>query len=88
MTNMADLKLKADILIWIFENNFFENHGNFPRKTNLVLEFSDFIANASKEQLENYVSFTSDGEFEQLKNLINQGIDIWLGDGGIKTLFI
>lgn len=84
----ANLKLKADTLFWIFENNFFEDTGNFPRKTNLVLEFADFIANATKEQLECYVSFGSEEEFLHLKNIINQGIDAWLGNGELKTLLL
>ena len=88
MTNMADLKFKADTLFWVFENNFFENRGNFPRKTNLVLEFAAFIDQASQNQLENYVSFVSHEEFKQLKKLISQGIDIWLGNGDIKTLLL
>jgi len=83
-----ELKLKADKLFWIFEELFFENIGNYPRKTNLILEFSEFILNATKSELEEYVTFTSDDEVIQLKKYINQGIDAWLDKGTLKTLLI
>jgi len=82
------LKLKADKLFWIFEEYFFENSGNYPRKTNLVLEFADFIANASREELEKYIKFKSNKEFKQLKFIISQGVDSWLDNGDIKTLLL
>ena len=83
-----NLKLKADKLFWIFEEYFFENSGNYPRKTNLVLEFADFIANASREELEKYIKFNSNNEFKQLKFIISQGVDCWLDNGDIKTLLL
>ena len=88
MNLSSSLKHKADYLFWIFEENFFQNTGNYPRKTNLVLEFSDFIKNATQEDLEKYVSFSSSKEFMRLKKMINKGIDVWLDDGIIKTLFL
>jgi len=84
----TQLKFKADKLFWIFENLFFQNTGNYPRKTNLVLEFADFIAHAQRPDLECFVSFSSEKEFQQLKQMINQGIDCWLDAGDIKTLLI
>ena len=83
-----ELKLKADELFWAFEENLFENKGDYPRKTNLVLEFSDFIEHATKEDLEQYVTFQSDEEVDTLKQIIREGIAFWLSDGDIKTLLI
>lgn len=88
MSNIVYLKQKADFLFSVFEEKYFRNTGNYPRRTNLVLEFSDFIQEASKQDLEQYVAFSSQQEFLELKSLINQGIDAWLDAGDIKTLFI
>ena len=87
MVISTELKLKADKLFWIFEELLFENTGNYPRKTNLVLEFSEFILNANKNDLDMYVDFASE-EVEQLKKYVNQGIDAWLDTGDLKTLLI
>lgn len=83
-----ELKLKADILFWTFEKYYFQNVGNYPRKTNLVLEFAEFIEQAEQEDLEQYVSFSSPQEFEELKHIISQGVDAWLDAGDIKTMLI
>ena len=88
MINYNHLKSMADELFWIFEEELFENKGNYTRKTNLVLEFSDFIEQADKETLEQYVHFRSDEEFVCLKKIIKGGIADWLNDGDIKTLFV
>lgn len=82
------LKSKANRLFWIFESYYFQNIGNYPRKTNLVLEFSDFIQNATQRDLEKFISLSSKDEYLKLKEMINKGIDIWLDAGEIKTLFI
>lgn len=88
MNLSPSLKNKADYLFWIFEENFFQNTGNYPRKTNLVLEFSDFIKNSTREDLEKYITFSSNKEFVLFKKMIDKGIDVWLDDNHIKTLFI
>lgn len=82
------LKDKADCLFWIFEESLFQNKGNYPRRTNLVLEFAEFISNSTQEDLEKYVSFASKEEFQLFKKMINDGIDMWLDDGTLKTLFL
>ncbi len=79
-------KLKADELFWYFENNLFQNTGNYPRNTNLVLEFSNFITELSVDELQSWGKLQSKQEAEALKKMINTGIDIWLSDGRIKTL--
>ena len=88
MFTSHSLKLKADILFWYFEQNLFQNSGNYPRKTNLVLEFADFISNATQQDLECCVTFESKVEFLALKKLIDQGIDAWLDSDSIKTLLL
>lgn len=80
------LKLKADELFWRFENNYFQNSGNYSRNTNLVLEFSDFITELSSDELQQWGKLQSRQEAETLKEMINKGIDVWLSDGRIKTL--
>lgn len=82
------LKKKADLLFWIFEEKFFQNRGNYPRNTNLVLEFSEFIDNSSRESLAPYLTFSSNKEFMEFKQMINNGIDYWLDDGNLKTLLL
>lgn len=86
--NDNQLKLKANQLFWIFETCYFTNTGNYPRKTNLVLEFSDFINSVSQDDLEKLISLSSSAEFLQLKNMINKGIDVWLDAGDIKTMLL
>lgn len=86
--NYPILKQKADALFWYFETYLFKNTGNYPRKTNLVLEFAEFISQASFEELNSYVPFSSVSEFSDLKKLINNGIDAWLDDSSLKTLFM
>jgi hypothetical protein len=54
----------------------------------LVLEFAEFISNSTQEDLEKYVSFASKEEFQLFKKMINDGIDMWLDDGTLKTLFL
>lgn len=83
-----EIKLKADKLFWTFEENLFQNTGNYPRKTNLVLEFAEYIAHADRAELEQYVSFADDREYHQLQTIINQGIDLWLDSGELKTLLL
>ena len=85
---MKNTKLKADEIFWIFENKFFKNDGNYNRTTNLILEFSEFIENSSKEELNKFIHLENDEEFYKLKQLINNGIDLWLDDGRLKTLLI
>jgi hypothetical protein len=88
MYTISSLKHKADYLFWIFEEFHFQNTGNYPRKTNLVLEFYDFIQNSTKEDLEKYITFSSNDEFLLLKKIINSGIDAWLDAGDVKTLLL
>ena len=88
MNNIKNLKDKADVLFWIFEKQYFRNTGNYPRQTNLVLEFAEFIQNSSKSDLEQYVHFRNDEEYLALKQIINQGIDLWLDPGTLKTLLL
>ena len=85
---MINIKLKADELFWVFENNFFKNDGNYNRTTNLILEFAEFMENPSKEELNKFIHLDNDEEFNKLKQLINNGIDLWLDDGQLKTLLI
>ena len=82
------MKENADKLFWVFEKNFFQNKGNYPRKTNLVLEFADFITHASRDDLSPYITFQSEAEFYNFKKMINNGIDRWLDAGDLKTLFL
>lgn len=87
MTYCKELKSKADTLFWKFEADLFKNTGNYPRQTNLVLEFADFVEHATQEDLEQYITFDSENEYLLFKKMILQGIDLWLDPGEIKTLF-
>ena len=41
-----------------------------------------------KEELNKFIHLENDEEFYKLKQLINNGIDLWLDDGRLKTLLI
>ena len=82
------LKDKADCLFWIFEETLFQDKGNYPRRTNLVLEFAEFVSHSTQEDLEKYISFSSEEEFLLFKKMINNGVDMWLDAGTLKTLFL
>ena len=83
-----ELKNKADCLFWIFEETLFQNKGNYPRQTNLVLEFAEFVSHSTQEDLERYIPFSSEEEFRLFKKMISNGVDIWLDAGTLKTLFL
>lgn len=88
MLYSIELKDKANQLFWYFEYALFQNIGNYPRKTNLVLEFYDFVSSSTQNDLEAIIPFSSEEEYLELKKMIMQGIDFWLDAGELKTLLL
>ena len=85
--SVKQLKKKIDTLFYWFEANKFKNEGNYPRATNLVLEFSDYVEKMDNCNLADSLGLTSD--FDDLEDaekaaahartMIDKGIDNWLG---------
>lgn len=89
MTNYDSInfKEKLDKFFFWFEENKFENKGNYPRRTNLVLEFSDYVEKMDNCNLADSLGLTSDFDdledaekaAEKAREMIDTGIDTWLG---------
>lgn len=86
MLHTIDTKVRYDNLFWWFENNLFKNEGNYPRATNLVFEFSDWLENVDGSELAERLGLYADfKDVDDVENAANQareemmrGIDNWL----------
>lgn len=82
-----NFKEKIDKFFFWFENNKFTNQGNYPRNTNLVFEFYDYTETLDNCELADALELTSDFDdledaekaAEKAREMINIGIDTWLG---------
>lgn len=81
--------IKADQLFAWFEQNKFVNSGVYPRNTNLVFAFADFIDSLSDDKLLEILNFDNDIlvnnkteasqiEVEHFRSIVKEGIDSWL----------
>lgn len=80
----SGLKEKLDKLFYWFEEHKFKNEGNYPRNTNLVLEFYDWTEQLTDAQLLDALDIEyTDKNFVKLSNkirsVVNNGVDAWLG---------
>ena len=81
-----EIKKRMDNLFWWFENNLFKNEGNYPRETNLVLEFDEWVRKADKDELAERLGFYSDYKdpedaekrAEQARIEMLNGVDMWV----------
>lgn len=81
-----DTKVRYDNLFWWFENNKFKNEGNYPRATNLVFEFSDWIESIDDDELAERLGLFADFKdvddackaASQAREEMIRGIDNWL----------
>ena len=86
MLHTIDTKVRYDNLFWWFENNLFKNEGNYPRKTNLVFEFSDWIESMDDDELAERLGLFADFKdvddackaANQAREEMIRGIDNWL----------
>lgn len=86
MLHTIDTKVRYDNLFHWFENNKFTNEGNYPRATNLVLEFSDWLDTLDDFDLAELLKLTADFEDDddiikasrQAREELIRGIDNWL----------
>ena len=86
MLHTIDTKVRYDNLFWWFENNLFKNEGNYPRATNLVFEFSDWLEKVDGSELAERLGLYADfKDVDDVENAVNQareemmrGIDNWL----------
>lgn len=86
MLHTIDTKVRYDNLFWWFENNLFKNEGDYPRKTNLVFEFSDWLEKVDGSELAERLGLYADfKDVDDVENAVNQareemmrGIDNWL----------
>ena len=81
-----DTKVRYDNLFHWFENKKFKNDGNYPRTTNLVLEFSAWLDTLDDydlaEELGLFADFNDEDDAlkaaRQAREEITRGIDNWL----------
>lgn len=86
MLTKINTKERYNKLFWWFEENRFQNTGDYPRKTNLVFEFSDYIERIDNQtlaaQLGFYKDFKDPDDAERAAGLarlqMSSGIDMWL----------
>ena len=86
MLKAIDTKVRYDNLFHWFENNKFTNEGNYPRATNLVLEFSDWLYTLDDydlaEELGLFADFNDEDDAlkaaRQAREELTRGIDNWL----------
>ena len=86
MLHTIDTKVRYYNLFWWFENNLFKNEGNYPRNTNLVFEFDDWVRKVDKSELAERLGFYSDYKdtddaekrAEQARIEMLNGVDMWL----------
>lgn len=78
-------KEKCDNLFTWFEENKFENEGYYPRDTNLVFSFMDYLDNAdNEEEIAEKLELTYDEETEsyvgldQAKEEMKKGCTAWI----------
>ena len=85
-TDGLNLNKRIDDLWEWFENNKFENKGNYPRNTNLAFEFYDWTEKMDNYELAECLKLTSDIEdieeaaliANHARHLISTGIDKYL----------
>lgn len=86
MLTKINTKERYNKLFWWFEENRFQNTGDYPRITNLVFEFSDYIERIDNQtlaaQLGFYKDFKDPDDAEKAASLarlqMSSGIDNWL----------
>lgn len=86
MLHTIDTKVRYDNLFHWFEENEFTNEGNYPRNTNLVFEFDEWISNMDRSELADRLGFYADFKdvddaedaASQAYEEIKRGIDNWL----------
>lgn len=72
-------KEKCDNLFTWFEENKFENEGDYPRDTNLVFSFMDYLDNAdNEEEIADKLGLTDEDNFEQAKAEMLKGCEKWI----------
>ena len=76
MMNKEIMHKKANELFWWFEQNRFVNLGAYPRNTNLVFAFADYIETLSDNDISEILSSTENTK--EFRDILNKGIDIWL----------
>lgn len=83
--NFEQMKKAADELFATFELNKFQNAFSHGRKANLVLEFCEYVDNLRDWELLDILQSSNPDDATQFRKMLNQGIDVWLGDL-IKTI--
>ena len=86
MLHTIDTKVRYDNLFFWFENNKFTNAGNYPRATNLVFEFSDWLEELDDDALAEHLGLFADFKdvddackaANQARIEILNGVDMWL----------
>ena len=83
--SIEHMKKTADELFAAFELTKFKNRLSYGYKTNLVLEFCDYVEKLEDWELLEALKSSDSDDAAQFRQMMNKGIDIWLGDL-IKTI--
>ncbi|MBQ8785183.1 MAG: hypothetical protein IJZ59_03965 [Alphaproteobacteria bacterium] len=78
--NNNQLKQKADELWYLFENNIFDNKGNFSYNTNLVFAFADYIEELTNTDLSEFLQSDDEQDIVKFRKMLQEGINRWLDD--------
>ena len=86
MLHTIDTKVRYDNLFHWFEENKFTNEGNYPRATNLVFEFADWLEELDDDALAEHLGLFADFKdvddackaANQARIEILNGVDMWL----------
>lgn len=82
---IEQLKTKADEMFAVFEINKFKDILPYGKNTNLIFEFCDYVDTLNDWELLDNLNSSDPEDAVQFRQMINAGIDLWLGDL-VKTI--
>lgn len=85
LLSKQQLQTKASELFTYFEFYKFKDELQYNRRTNLLLEFCDYIEQLSDWEILDILDTQDISDAHNFRKTINNGADIWLADQ-IKTI--
>lgn len=77
----------ANEIFWYFEENIFENCGSYPRNTNLIFAFADYMDAMSDDEITQYLKLCDSKDVACFRQIIKDGINAWL-KYNVKTMIL